>query len=177
MYKLTDSNSIIRLADSACIPFAAGNRDYAEYQEWLSQGNTPQPAHTDEELLASARAKKLQEIDAWTAERITGGFISNCTGVSVKYDSDKDTQITMQGIALNAANIATAYPSGIPVRGYVGDATLKTKQFLNGTQILQWWADLSRHIGQCKQIGWDLQAAANDPSANADSIKAIVWPA
>ena len=32
MYKLTDSNSIIRLADGACIPMADGNRDYQEYK-------------------------------------------------------------------------------------------------------------------------------------------------
>lgn len=177
MYKLTDNDSVIRLSDGACIPFASGNRDFCIYEEWLAQGNTPQPAHTDAELLGIARAKKLAEIDTWTAEHITGGFTSTCTGISVKYDSDKDTQITMQGIALNAANLATEYPSGIPVRGYVGADTVKTKQYLNGEQILQWWADLSRHIGQCKQIGWDLQAAVNDPSATVDSIALIVWPA
>lgn len=177
MYKLTDSNSVIRLADGACIPFAEGNKDYQEYKTWLAQGNVPQPAHTDEELLASAKAKKLQEIDTWTAEHITGGFISDCTGVSVQYDSDKDTQITMQGIALNAVNIATEYPSGIPVRGYVGNATLKTVQYLTGAQLLQWCADLSLHIGSCKQIGWELQASANAPDATAESIALIVWPA
>lgn len=31
MYKLTNHNSIIRLADNACIPFAEGNTDYAKY--------------------------------------------------------------------------------------------------------------------------------------------------
>lgn len=176
MYKLTDSNSVIRLADGACIPFAEGNRDYEVYKAWLAQGNVPQPAHTDEELLASAKAKKLAEIDTWTAEHITGGFVSSCTGVAVKYDSDKDTQITMQGIALNATNIATEYPSGIPVRGYIGTDTVKTIQYLTGPQLLQWCADLSSHIGQCKQIGWELQAAVNDPNATTDSIKSIVWP-
>ena len=130
-----------------------------------------------EKYLASAKAKKLQEIDTWTAEHITGGFVSSCTGTAVKYDSDKDTQITMQGIALNAANIATEHPSGIPVRGYVGDATAKTVQLLTGAQLLQWCADLSLHIGSCKQIGWDLQAAVNDPNATAESIALIVWPA
>lgn len=177
MYKLTDSNSIVRLADGACIPMSDGNRDYQDYLQWVADGNIAQPAHTDEELLSNAKAKKLAEIDTWTAEHITGGFTSDCTGVAVMYDSDKDTQITMQGIALNAANIAAEYPNGIPVRGYIGTDTIKSVQYLTGAQLLQWCADLSLHIGSCKQIGWNLQAAANNPTATAASINVIVWPA
>jgi hypothetical protein len=44
MYQLTTSTSIIRLSDNAFIPPAPGNRDYAEYLEWLDAGNTPEPA-------------------------------------------------------------------------------------------------------------------------------------
>jgi hypothetical protein len=44
MYQLTTSTSIIRLSDGAFIPAAPGNRDYAEYLEWLDAGNTPLPA-------------------------------------------------------------------------------------------------------------------------------------
>ena len=44
-YKLmNDPNMVQRLADGACIPFAAGNRDFRIYQEWLGAGNTPDPA-------------------------------------------------------------------------------------------------------------------------------------
>jgi len=43
MYKLTESNLILRLSDNACIPPDPANTDYAEYLKWLSEGNTPLP--------------------------------------------------------------------------------------------------------------------------------------
>ena len=44
MYKLTNSKSTIRLSDGSFIPDAVGNIDYAAYLQWLSEGNTPEPA-------------------------------------------------------------------------------------------------------------------------------------
>ena len=40
-------NTVKRLADNACIPFAPSNTDYQEYLAWLAEGNEPLPA--DEE--------------------------------------------------------------------------------------------------------------------------------
>jgi hypothetical protein len=36
-------NCIIRVSDSACIPFDESNTDYQAYLKWLSEGNTPLP--------------------------------------------------------------------------------------------------------------------------------------
>ena len=58
MYRLTDNTSITRLADSANIPNDPANRDYAEYLEWVEEGNTAEaadvpPAPTYKELRAA----------------------------------------------------------------------------------------------------------------------------
>lgn len=42
-YQLTDTTSVIRTSDGACIPNDPGNRDWIEYQDWIVAGNTPDP--------------------------------------------------------------------------------------------------------------------------------------
>ena len=43
MYKLIE-NGIQRISDNAYIPLDEANRDYAEYLEWVEEGNTPEAA-------------------------------------------------------------------------------------------------------------------------------------
>ena len=106
------------------------------------------------------KAIKLSEIDVLTEIKFTGGFISECTGEIVRYDSDKDTQLTIQGIALNVSTerFKNEYPDGCPVRGYKDGETVKTIQYLNAAQVYRWCADLSSYVGACKQRGWSKQA-------------------
>ena len=40
MYKLTNTETIIRIADKASIPADPANTDYANYLEWVEAGNT-----------------------------------------------------------------------------------------------------------------------------------------
>jgi hypothetical protein len=44
MYKLTNTDSIVRTADGAYIPADERNSDYAKYLAWVSAGNVAEPA-------------------------------------------------------------------------------------------------------------------------------------
>lgn len=131
----------------------------------------PNPEYTFDEL----KAQKLELVDAWTAAKITGGFISECSGERVRYDSDKDTQLTMQGIALNVdtALFTEKYPNGCPVRGYAEGATTKSVFMLTPEQVMRWQADLSIHIGDCKVAGWQKQAEVQ-AAQSKEELEAII---
>lgn len=128
-----------------------------------------------EPTLDELKSQKLQEVDSWTATKITSGFVSECSGAPVRYDSDKDTQLTMQGIALNVdtALFAEKYPNGCPVRGYAEGANEKSVFFLTADQVMRWCADLSIHIGDCKQAGWAKQAEVQ-AATSREELDAIV---
>lgn len=145
--------------------------------EMKELGPLPEGATTTapEKTLDELKADKLAEIDAWTAAKITGGFVSNASGEAVTYDSDKDTQLTMQGIALNVNTelFAEKYPTGCPVRGYPEDSDTKQIYMLSPAQVMQWQADLSIHIGTCKQNGWAKQAEVA-AAQSKEELEAIV---
>ena len=138
-----------------------GNIDGHEYihnsDGSYSKYESPEP--TLEEL----KAIKLSEVDAWTERKITGGFISECTGEIVRYDSDKDTQLTVSS-DLNTINSALDkfsehYPEGYPMRGYPEGRLDKSVYYLSVEQLIKWNVDLGLHRGKCKQQGWEKQAA------------------
>lgn len=132
------------------------------------------PVYPD--TLEGWKNKRLDELTIYIGNLIVSGFTSSCTGTAVRYDSDKETQLTMQGIALNAKSdeFSTKYPQGCPVRGYVGTDTTKTVQYLTGDQVLSWCADLSIFIGNCKLLGWQKQAEIN-ACTSIEAVKAVTW--
>ena len=57
------------------VPQADGNKEYEAIKEWLSEGNTPEPEFTEEELQAELKvelkaqiAKQLEELTVTTAK-------------------------------------------------------------------------------------------------------------
>ena len=160
------------------------NKEYADLAVWCNANNATIedkgeyyecvaiPAPSLDEL----KKAKLQEVDSFIASKIVGGFVSLASGEPVTYDSDKDTQLTMQGIALNVQTplFATEYPDGCPVRGYPIGSDVKQVYMLNAEQVMRWCADLSMHIGTCKQRGWELQAQVKACNTK-EELEAIVW--
>lgn len=132
--------------------------------------------YTDVEPLEYAKQRKLSEVSRWTASNITGGFVSSASGESVRYDSDKETQLTMQGIALNVETplFAKKYPNGCPVRGIAEGKNSKEVFWLEPSQVMQWMADLSMHIGRCKQAGWAKQEEV-EACKTTEELEAIKW--
>jgi hypothetical protein len=59
MYQLTQGDTILRIADNAFIPPDPANTDYAAYLQWLSEGNTPEPAPVPEPVPEPTPAEKL----------------------------------------------------------------------------------------------------------------------
>ena len=127
--------------------------------------------------LDELKTAKLAEIDMWTAEKITGGFISRCTGSPVRYDSDRDTQNTVSSdlntIYLSPEKFNENFPDGYPMRGYPENANIKQVYFLTKEQLLQWNVDLGLHRGTCKQNGWIKQAEVNAAQSKED-LAAII---
>ena len=162
-----NQNKIINIVNTSR-PTAENERVYYPWCNLWEQ-------YTEQEPLEYARRRKLSEVDQWTANKIVGGFISSASGQAVHYDSDKDTQLTMQGIALNVNTplFEQEYPKGCPVRGYSAKDTDKTIFWLTAEQVLRWTADLSMHIGNCKQAGWELQAKVKN-ATNKEELEQIL---
>ena len=121
-----------------------------------------------------AKKAKLTEVDQWTANKITGGFVSTCyNGESILYDTDTNTQLTMS-IAKNCSEgerFAEELPDGLEVRGYEQvdvdeDGTLvfskdKTIYYFSPEQIKTWNEDFALFLRECKKEGWIKQAEVN----------------
>ncbi len=93
LYKLTNHNSIIRLADNACIPFAEGNTDYAKYLQDIEADPAcvlpadPLPVPSYAELRAAAYPPITEYVDGIVKgdDAQIAAYIDACIAVKALY--------------------------------------------------------------------------------------------
>lgn len=129
MYQLT-LNGVVRLSDNAHIPQAEGNRDWVEYQQWVAEGNEPEPMPAI--ALNDARAKRLEDNNA--------SYEAATSAITADYpQSEKDTWPT-QDKEIKAWQADPEHAStpwidlaasvrGIPRKEYLQRTLAKTQQF------------------------------------------------
>lgn len=158
----------------------------ADFQKLIGNADKPYSIAMDGTLyetppyvppLEEVQAAKLAEIDMWTADKITGGFTSSCSGEPIQYDSDEATQSTMQTMyaATKSLDFTTHpdYQGVIPVRGYADGSAIKTVFYLTAPQVQTFMDDLALHIGKCKQAGWEKQALV-EAALSKEDLDAII---
>lgn len=68
-YKLTE-NGVKDQETGAYIPNAPGNRHWREYQEWLAEGNIPDPQFSEVELIEQAKRQAIEDLNKEMLESI-----------------------------------------------------------------------------------------------------------
>ena len=129
----------------------------------------------------------LSQINNYTAERITGGFISEVTSGpnpgSAKFDSTVNDQNTfsMMYAASKSPDFETSeYHGVIPVRGYrVIDGGFEPEKevfYLDAANMQRLMDNLARHTGESKLEGWQLQSIANSATEETiDAVEQQIW--
>jgi predicted site-specific integrase-resolvase len=80
------------------VPMSEENRHYKMIQEWISDGNTPEPELSESELSEKDEAERLAGIDAETKSRIIELF----DGATSKNYLEKQMNAMMRAVQINA---------------------------------------------------------------------------
>jgi hypothetical protein len=107
MYRLTDTSTIVRLADGAFIPADPGNSDYQTYLDWVAAGNAPEPVPVFDWRpqaiadLNTMRAKLLGILSSMQMDYVARDQTANADAVLAAKDGVK--------VIETAAGVQTAY--------------------------------------------------------------------
>jgi len=106
------------------VPNASGNREREAIVAWISEGNTPEPEFSEEELLVQAKASKLAEVTATYNTSVTA-----LVGNTDQYELTSWTKQESEARAYVVSNKAiTPLLSGMVVARGLGETVL---QFAN----------------------------------------------
>lgn len=105
-YKLRLIAGVIRIADGACIPEDARNRDWLDYLAWCADGNTPAPADpppppTQDELDAAAAREyaKLRALVTMTPAQVQAWVSANVTNLAQAQDAITTLAVAVSQLA------------------------------------------------------------------------------
>ena len=92
MYKLTNTETIIRIADGASIPADPANTDYANYLEWVEAGNTataadaiPDPTYQENRAREYPPVADYLDAIVKADDLQVQKYIDECLAVKAKY--------------------------------------------------------------------------------------------
>lgn len=172
------------------------NKEYADLAVWCNANGCTIEEHEEyyecvavpAPSLDELKKAKLLEVDAWTANKITSGFVSTCyNDENILYDTDEATQLTMTKARTNCKSekFAINFPKGMPCRGYrkfsrdengkfIFDKNDKLIFLFTPEQIIAWDEDFSLFLAKCKGEGWEKQAEVN-ACTTKEELEAIVF--
>jgi hypothetical protein len=95
MYKLTNTDSIIRIADKASIPADPANTDYANYLKWVADGNTataadaiPDPTYQENRVAEYPPVADYLDGIVKADDLQVQKYIDDCQAVKDKYPKE-----------------------------------------------------------------------------------------
>lgn len=158
-YKLIQ-NGVQDTETGAFIPNAPGNVHWEMYQEWLGEGNTPDP----ETSLQEAKDAKKIEINEWR----DAALIQPVTYNSNSFDADDRSRN-------NVNSVLTSIQAGVTVADPVNWRTADniTVQ-LTHTQLAELGGVMLSQVQSAYDHSWNLKAQV-DAAVDQAAIDAIVW--
>jgi len=157
-YKLTEIGVLDR-ENNRTIPAHPANRHWKEYQEWLAEGNTPDPVET----LEDAKARRKRELNQERLQQIEGGLEWN----GHTWDTDRQSRenLTAMVAYLNSGN---PLPDGFTWRDADNVDVPLTKD-----EVIQFGAAMVQFANSVYKRSWAAKAAVDKATA-PDEINTVL---
>ena len=121
--------------------------------------------------------QKKSLVNQLVEDTITSGFTMNYNNSIVYFDSDIETQITLNNIfSLSEELFNSTYPSGYSIRGRLEGRTEKIIFLMKYEDIQNLKIALMNHIMDCKVKGWSLKNKLDNCASDeeVDAIKIVL---